>query len=427
MSIGLQLRKAREARSLDLEQVAQATHIRIHYLRALESGDFNALPSTTQARGFIRAYAGYLRLDAEPLLAALDWQTSTEDILAVPLPTQAEMHPAITPADTISVELGQKLHSQRELLGLSIEDVERHTHIRAHYVQALESGDLDGLPSPVQGRGMLNNYANFLGLDSEPLMLRFADGLQASLAARQSARSSQRPVSASVPPRRSTVRHLFSTDVILGAFVVVFLVGFTIWATLRISDLRSGGDPTPTGLSIADILSPSETVQPSSTASLAPDSLTTEATVMNTVPPGAEEVVQVTEVVTTEVSALITPTPDFGTLPIQLYVIASQRAWMRVSVDGEVAFEGRVLAGSAYPFAGKVRIVILTGNGAGLQVLFNQQDLGTLGFLGEVVERIFTLQGMQTPTPSVSLTPTLAPTSTSTPEGTPGTTVIPTP
>ncbi|HZD56498.1 MAG TPA: hypothetical protein VE136_07240, partial [Anaerolineales bacterium] len=62
---------------------------------------------------------------------------------------------------------------------------------------------------------------------------------------------------------------------------------------------------------------------------------------------------------------------------------------------------------------------ILTGNGAALQVFFNQQDLGTLGIYGEVVDRVFTPQGMVLPTPSP--TPTTLPTATPEPQltGTP--------
>ena len=49
--IGPILRRAREARDLSLEQVARETHMREHYLHALEEGNFDALPSDAQARG----------------------------------------------------------------------------------------------------------------------------------------------------------------------------------------------------------------------------------------------------------------------------------------------------------------------------------------------------------------------------------------
>ena len=188
--IGQQLRQAREAGSLTLEQVSQATHMRLYYLEALETGDFGVLPSRVQARGFLRTYAGFLGLDAKPLLAAMEGQ-STPDIAP---DRPATVHPqegrdsSEEQIDSIFVEIGQKLERQRELLGLSLEDVERHTHLRTHYLRALEAGNLDDLPSSVQGRGMLNNYAGFLGLDPERVLLRFAEGLQAQLAARQTAR-----------------------------------------------------------------------------------------------------------------------------------------------------------------------------------------------------------------------------------------------
>ena len=66
---------------------------------------------------------------------------------------------------------------------------------------------------------------------------------------------------------------------------------------------------------------------------------------------------------------------------------------MRITVDGEIAFEGRVIPGSVYSFAANDRIEMLTGDGGGLQGYYNQQDLGILGTFGEVVERIFSIQG----------------------------------
>ncbi|MFO7624664.1 MAG: helix-turn-helix domain-containing protein, partial [Anaerolineales bacterium] len=195
-SLGQRLREARLARSLSVEEAAQATRIRVRFLAALENGDYEALPSAAQARGFVRSYAGYLGLDPLPLLEELSQDSPRFSISppSTPVPKAPQPEINLAEAEQIFTEVGQKLQSQREVLGLSLEDVERHTHLRIHYLKALETGDLRGLPSPVQGRGMLKNYASFLGLDTDKLLLRFADGLQSTLAAKQEATPRRRPL-----------------------------------------------------------------------------------------------------------------------------------------------------------------------------------------------------------------------------------------
>jgi cytoskeletal protein RodZ len=69
-STGATLRHAREQRHLTLQQVAEKTKIRSHYLQALEYDDFAAMPSSAQARGFLRIYADFLGLDVGQLVAA---------------------------------------------------------------------------------------------------------------------------------------------------------------------------------------------------------------------------------------------------------------------------------------------------------------------------------------------------------------------
>ena len=158
-TIGQQLQQARQSQQLTLEQVASATLMRVRYLRALEEGDFAAMPSMAQARGFLRAYASYLKLDPEPLLKELNG-SPTRDPATVPL-SQPDVQPSrdvqinYEEADAIYRNLGKQLQYQRELLGLSLDDVVRYTHLRRHYLDALEKGKIDDLPSPVQGRGFL--------------------------------------------------------------------------------------------------------------------------------------------------------------------------------------------------------------------------------------------------------------------------------
>src|SRR5579883_647730 len=68
-TFGEALRQARRARGLSLEAAAGETRIPFRYLAALEDQDYGALPSAVYARGVLRAYADFLELDPEPLLA----------------------------------------------------------------------------------------------------------------------------------------------------------------------------------------------------------------------------------------------------------------------------------------------------------------------------------------------------------------------
>ena len=66
-TIGQKLKSSREGKRLSIEQVAEATRIRSHYLEALERDDLSAIPSAAQARGFLRIYADFIGLDADQL------------------------------------------------------------------------------------------------------------------------------------------------------------------------------------------------------------------------------------------------------------------------------------------------------------------------------------------------------------------------
>lgn len=67
--LGQWLRRKREARDLSLDEVEEALRIRKRFLRALEVGDYAALPGPIQARGFIKNYARLLQLPVEEALA----------------------------------------------------------------------------------------------------------------------------------------------------------------------------------------------------------------------------------------------------------------------------------------------------------------------------------------------------------------------
>ncbi len=64
-NIGARLRDAREARNMELRDIAATTKISIGALEALEQNDFDPLPGGIFTRAFVRAYASEVGLDPE--------------------------------------------------------------------------------------------------------------------------------------------------------------------------------------------------------------------------------------------------------------------------------------------------------------------------------------------------------------------------
>lgn len=71
-SVAEQLRTAREARNLSIDQVAELTKIRTDHVRALEEGNFDAFSAPIYIRGSVKNYATMLKLDVRSVLTTLD-------------------------------------------------------------------------------------------------------------------------------------------------------------------------------------------------------------------------------------------------------------------------------------------------------------------------------------------------------------------
>ncbi len=66
--VGSELRRAREARNIDIERASRDLKIRGEYLDALEQSKVSALPGVPYAIGFLRTYAEYLDLDVTEMV-----------------------------------------------------------------------------------------------------------------------------------------------------------------------------------------------------------------------------------------------------------------------------------------------------------------------------------------------------------------------
>jgi cytoskeleton protein RodZ len=451
-TIGQRLKQARQQRGLSIEEAAQATRIRVNYLQALEEDNFAALPSAVQGRGFLRSYASYLGVITPlpvqqqttapaPLTAVIPPPTSpSKPLEPIKSPEQPET-PVDQPVSKKSLfrrrrapkdptlieggdqkssntsqaifrEVGQILRQRRDALGLSLTEIEQYTRLRLHYLKALENGEVNNLPSPVQGRGMLNNYALFLNLDADALLLKYADGLQARRIEHLGPRAPHRAEARTVT--YPALRRILSLDMIIGVLLVLTMVVFLIWGISQVTSQQNCPVTAPTLPPVSEILA--ETASPTGSIESSTTPQTATPSPLGTGPS------------TLAGTLVFTPAPD-STAPIQVYVVARYQAWLRVTVDGKIVFTGRVLPGNAYPFAGAQQVELLTGNAAALQVFYNQTDVGSLGLVGQVVNLVFTDTGMVMPTaaPTPTITKTIPVSPTPAISGTPQVSPSPTP
>jgi cytoskeleton protein RodZ len=66
-------------------------------------------------------------------------------------------------------EIGRVLREGRLALGLEIGDIAQKTCISPHYIRAMEDGKFQIIPK-VFDKGYLKIYANFLHIDTKPIL-----------------------------------------------------------------------------------------------------------------------------------------------------------------------------------------------------------------------------------------------------------------
>jgi len=432
---GSQLKSIREERRIPLEKVSSETCIRLSYLEALEADEYAELGSRTQARGFLKLYADFLGVPLEkptetpaPTAPA---QTSAEPDIQVPgqtpgltEPTAAaeapaaaatsksskrrqlrvpRLHkaakktiekPAALPASStrsqqILDDIGRDLQARRKYLDIPWDVLVEHTHIPRKQLVALEQGLLDSFASMSEAKGLLQTYARFLNLDTELLMIRFADALQERRLEKAAPESKKKKTARRLPPFLLALRRFFTLDLFFGTILVGGILVFLLWGT---ADLLNRPDASADSTELPEMM----------------DVLIGSQTPVEIMP---TQTAQITE----QVVLLPSPTPLIlatdTTASVQVVVQARQTVWVRVSADGEEVFRGRMIAGSASAYSADEYIELEAGNIAALLFVFNGAAMEPINRVGEIGRLRFDPTGMTdlSSMPSFLLTPSPTP------------------
>jgi hypothetical protein len=306
--------------------------------------------------------------------------------------------------------LGQLLRQARDDRELSLDDVKIKTRIAVPILESFESGMFDIADlSQVQVRGMLSNYASFLGLDPELVLNHYAlaqsmnsrrrrgrqpapdstTSRRPTSDPRRATSESPRPVSEvrrpQTEPRRAqgdpttpnrgesfgTRRERRSTRrgrgfLNLLVIVTLALASFAVIAAITAELLQRAPDTT---------VDPGVEVDPQTIADLPP-------TFTSTPPPTPT---------TIRTPTLIPRSPqNYQGEPVLVTVDFTQRAWVRMIVDGAELFTGLVRPSElTLEYRALNEIILSSSNAEALAVTYNGIPQPVYGGRGQSIEILY--------------------------------------
>ncbi len=277
-------------------------------------------------------------------------------------------------------ELGDLLRHAREAKGVTLADVEEATRIRARYLEALEYGDEHSLPARVYVEGFVRNYAAYLGLSQQEVMARY--------------RAAHLGPGSEMPSLRPAIRpmRMPGPGPWLRAGVALVLISLLVAGGVYLGTLLPPMSLDLPGFGLPSISLPSNFL-PNVLPNVLPDAALTATP--NATPNPLDGGPTPTPELTPEATVTPAPTavPTATAVPqIRVEVHLTERVWLRISLDGAVAFEGLLEAGESRTWVARDKVDMLSGNAGGMEVTVDGVPRGPLGAPGQVVELTWTRQ-----------------------------------
>lgn len=243
------------------------------------------------------------------------------------------------------IEIGQSLQRIRMDKGISLETVASQTLIPQRLLVAIETGNIDELPEPFYIKALIVKYAR--AIDAEKSI---------SIPTLTPDSSASSPVAQTTAKRHSINFQLRSLHLYLLYVLLVIISVKGITALIERPVIVN----QPPALENNTSDKPVANVNPTQ-ADKSSDSL-------------PQFVSQAT-----------------NSESVMVGINLQDRCWLKVMVDGKLAFEGTLPKGTKRTWTGKEEVTIRAGNAGGVMITFNNGQKQILGAPGQVEEVTYTV------------------------------------
>jgi cytoskeleton protein RodZ len=247
---------------------------------------------------------------------------------------------------------GEHLKREREMRGVSLEEISAATRISTRFLEAIESEQWDQLPGGVFNRGFIRSIARFLGLDEDGLVAEYA---------LETKREAEKLPAASPPTEIPRNWRLVVAISFLGAILIAGLAVYLLFgAGLAGRFHRKGSGALPGTVAGSPARMPAASGGTDAGKGVPATSGESSAPVAGGLPPP-------------------------GALPaLALKVEAGKPAQLKVIADGKTVFEGAVRANVVMNFNAKATFEVTTSDFSALLLELNGQPVPPIGPPGQL-------------------------------------------
>jgi cytoskeleton protein RodZ len=233
--------------------------------------------------------------------------------------------------------LGQDLKRERELRGISLQEIADSTRISLRYLQAIEEDRLDIIPGQFFVRAILRSYARSVGLDENQVLNKYQEKMMF-----EEQLEYQEAKKRTTPPRlqrsKKALVLALGLVVLVGAAALLYLLVFSSPDANRVPLKPPVRTEPEAAASVPSVSSPQRSQEPA-----------------------IEE-----------------------RKSLDLNFSFLEDTWIQVSADGRMIWDGTKKSGESLQVKAEREVILSTGNAGGMSFTINGEDTKPLGPRGAV-------------------------------------------
>lgn len=287
---------------------------------------------------------------------------------------------------------GENLQREREMRGVTLQEISAATKIGVRFLHALETEDFGKLPGGIFIRSFIRAYARYLGLDEESVLAEYQLVAQPNPDLDLNRLNASRPTS----PQQG------SRGPLLALFLAVLLLagGYGVY--------RYSHRAAETGATAG---TPASAPPPATSSAASPQQTTAPPGGTDAAQPSTDQSVSPVQDLGragTATGVAVSPGSGTPTTPegvpeieggLTLQVAATEPSWVAVEADGKSAFQRVLSPSEIQTIKARESFDVTTGNALGLVLTLNGETLKPLGRRGEVKSIHLTRSDLKKPSP----------------------------